>query len=165
MLPDEIGASVDFIGADLERGLPPVDGRFDFVVCADILEHLRDPARLLRDVRSVISPGGRLLASLPNSGHAYFRANVLMGRFPAHDRGLFDRTHLHFYTWAGWKNLLESAGFGVERVTPTSVPVGMILPRWEGTPLARGLERASFALACLRKTLFAYQFVVSAYLR
>ncbi len=42
-----------------------------------------------------LAEGGRLVASLPNSGNLYFHLNILMGRFPAHGRGLFDRTHLH----------------------------------------------------------------------
>ena len=81
---------------------------FDYIVCADVLEHLRDPLRMLRDCQARLAPGGTLILSLPNSGHWYFRWNVLLGRFPQHDRGLFDRTHLHFYTWDGWVELLHT---------------------------------------------------------
>lgn len=89
--------SIELVEADLD------EGRFDCATCADVLEHLRRPALL----RGVLAPGGKRAASLPNSGHANFRWNVLRRRLPAEDRGLFDRTHLHFYTWCG---LARSAG-------------------------------------------------------
>ena len=158
----DLESSVKFLAADLDDGLPQLPGRFDFVLCADILEHLREPARLLADVRAVLAPGGLLVASLPNSGHWYFRLNVAAGRFPADDHGLFDRTHLHFYTWDGWVRLFAGTGFRIDKVTPAAVPVGRVLPRWEHTPIVRGLEAGGYALARLWKKLFAYQFIVAA---
>ncbi|MEX2263020.1 MAG: class I SAM-dependent methyltransferase [Bryobacteraceae bacterium] len=163
--PGRAGArnGMRIVEADLESGLPPLPlERFAYVICADVLEHLRSPASLLRQIRERLEPGGRLVASLPNSGHAYFRWTVLRGEFPALDRGLFDRTHLHFYTWRGWNDLLTSAGFAIERAVPTGVPVGLAVPRWESTALVRALERLSFESARAWKTMFAYQFVVVA---
>ncbi len=103
-----------------------------------------------------------LAASLPNSGHAYFRWNVLRGRFPAEDRGLFDRTHLHFYTWRGWMDLFGAAGFRIETLRCSGVPIGLALPKWEGSAAVRAMERISFESARLWKTMFAYQFIVTA---
>jgi SAM-dependent methyltransferase len=155
-------ARANFIPADLEDGLPPLSGRFDYIVCADVLEHLRRPLSLLRELRACLAPEGALLLSLPNSGHAYFRWNVLLGRFPQHDRGLFDRTHLHFYTWDGWVHLLERGGFRIERSVSSGLPFGVVFPRWEQSIPVRMLERASYESARLWKTLFAYQFIVKA---
>lgn len=154
--------SVELFEADLDLGLPALAGRFDYVICADVLEHLRRPVRLLRDLRAVLAGGGRVVASLPNSGHAYFRWNVLRGRFPAHDRGLFDRTHLHFYTWRGWLDLFTAAGFRVETVRCSGVPVALALPKWEGSAAVRALERVSYESARWWKEMFAYQFIVTA---
>lgn len=154
--------SFEFVGGDLDAGLPSLNGVFDFILCADVLEHLRDPLRMLRECRKRLAPNGVLIASLPNSGHAYFRWNILMGRFPRHDKGLFDRTHLQFYMWDGWMDLLARAGFRIERVQVSGVPVGLALPRWEDSSVVTFLEWLSFRLACLRKTLFAYQFIVRA---
>jgi SAM-dependent methyltransferase len=154
--------SVELIEADLDLGLPPLAGRFDFVICADVLEHLRQPALLLRDLRGVLASGGRLAASLPNSGNAYFRWTVLRGRFPAEDRGLFDRTHLRFYTWRGWTDLFAAAGFHIETLRCSGVPIGLALPNWEGSAAVRALERISYESARWWKTMFAYQFIVTA---
>ena len=151
---------VRFLEADLDRGLPPLEGNFDFVVCADILEHLRDPDALLRGIRSKMSHGGKLIASLPNSGNIYFRLNVLLGRFPAHDRGLFDRKHLHFYMWKGWKDLLQRNGFHIRTAQPSTIPFSLAWPHRPG--LAAALESLYWVAARTWKTLFAYQFVVVA---
>jgi SAM-dependent methyltransferase len=154
--------SIELLEADLDLGLPPLTSRFDFVICADVLEHLRRPALLLRDLRPLLATGGRLAASLPNSGHAYFRWNILTGRFPTEDRGLFDRTHLHFYTWRGWLDLFQSTGYRIETLRCSGVPIGLALPKWEGTAPVRALERMSYESARWWKTMFAYQFIVTA---
>ncbi len=155
-------ATVRLVEADLDGGLPPLDGVFDYILCADILEHLKDPLAMLRQVRAQLAPGGRLVASLPNSGNLYFRLTILAGRFPRHDRGLFDRTHLHFHVWDGWRDLLESAGFRIQTVRPTGVPVGLAAPSLAGSVPVRAAERVSYLVAGVWKTMFAYQFVVTA---
>jgi SAM-dependent methyltransferase len=155
-------ATVEFSGADLDDGISHITGKFDYVICADVLEHLRDPLRLLRECRERMAAGAVLLGSLPNSAHWYFRWEVLMGRFPQHERGLFDSTHLHFYNWDGWVNLLARADFKVDDVICSGVPVGLALPTWDGSLAVRGLERVSFESARFWKKLCAYQFIVRA---
>jgi SAM-dependent methyltransferase len=154
--------SVELVEADLDEGLPRLAGPFDFVICADVLEHLKHPAGMLRELRGLLAVNGRLAASLPNSGHAYFRWNVLMGRFPEHDRGLFDRTHLHYYTWPGWVDLFAAAGFRIESLQCSCVPVGLAMPQWQDTVAVRALERLSYESARWWKKMFAYQFIVMA---
>jgi len=154
--------TVEFAGADLDNGLPPLPGAFDFVICADVLEHLRAPLELLMECRNHLAPGGVLLGSLPNSGHAYFRWQVLMGRFPQHERGLFDSTHLHFYTWNGWVDLFRRAGLRIETARCSGVPLSLVFPRWKDTFAVRALERLSFESARVWKSLCAYQFIVRA---
>ena len=151
---------IRFLETDLDRGLPPLEAAFDYVVCADLLEHLRDPDRLLADIRAHMAPGGRLLASLPNSGNIYFRLNVLAGRFPQDDRGLFDRTHVHFYMWKGWQELLGRNGFRIGTVEATVIPFSLAFPAWPA--LGGALESLYSVSARAWKKLFAYQFVVVA---
>jgi SAM-dependent methyltransferase len=155
--------NVTLVEADLERGLPKLDRTFHYILCADILEHLRRPDVLLGELRGILRPGGRLIASLPNSGNIYFRLNVLIGRFPQQDKGLFDRTHLRFYTWAGWKTLLEAGRFRIESVRSTAIPVGLgVGPKLGSTMPVRAAERICYDLARVWMKMFAYQFVVVA---
>jgi SAM-dependent methyltransferase len=158
----EVPRGVRLLEHDLELGLPDSVGYdFDYIVCADILEHLRDPASLLSEIANRLSPSGRVIASLPNSGHAYFRWKVLRGRFPQEDRGLFDRTHFRFYVWTGWLRLFADAGFTIETTRPTSVPVGLAYPSLPRV-FVEAFELLSVGLAHVWKSLFAYQFVVVA---
>jgi SAM-dependent methyltransferase len=155
-------AKVHLIVADLEAGLPPLNSQFDYILCADILEHLRHPQALLAQVHNVTRPGGRLIASLPNSGNIYFRLNILAGRFPQDDKGLFDRTHVRFFVWSGWVDLFCRSGWQIDSAESSAIPVGLVVPpRWEHSLPVRFAERVCYGLAKIRKTLFAYQFVVT----
>lgn len=156
-------AGANLIAADLETGLPPLPHLYDYVLCADILEHLRRPDLLLRQLRQVLAPGGGLIASLPNSGNVWFRLNIALGRFPQDDKGLFDRTHIRFYMWSGWRDLFQMSGFAIDSVRPSAIPVSLMVPEaWADSLPVRGAESVFYGMACLRKQLFAYQFVVSA---
>lgn len=93
---------------------------FDAVVCADILEHLRDPAGLLRRIREWLSPDGVLVTSLPNVRHHSVVRSLLEGNFTYESAGLLDKTHLRFFTRREMEKLLFRAGF--EIVTQQIVP-------------------------------------------
>jgi 2-polyprenyl-3-methyl-5-hydroxy-6-metoxy-1,4-benzoquinol methylase len=91
-------------------GAPP---RYDFIVCADVLEHLRDGARLLARLRPLLAPGGELLLSVPNVAHAAIIAGLVDDRFEYGGEGLLDPTHLRLYTWRSLGALLRDAGFRI----------------------------------------------------
>jgi 2-polyprenyl-3-methyl-5-hydroxy-6-metoxy-1,4-benzoquinol methylase len=62
-----IAGRVRWIDADLGAALPLVDRAFEVVFCTEVLEHLKDPVRCLRELRRVLVPGGRLVLSVPNA--------------------------------------------------------------------------------------------------
>lgn len=145
---------------DIERdGLAGL-GEFDVVICADVLEHLRDPAGQLAAVVGLVRPGGVVVVSLPNAVNWIARLQVLAGRFEYADRGLFDRGHLRFFTRRTARRLMEQAGLSVERIVATPLPVELVIEGWLPAVAARGLERAYTALAAGWGTLLAYQFVL-----
>jgi SAM-dependent methyltransferase len=159
---DSFPSCVRLIAGDIEDPAIELDGPYEYVLCADVLEHLCDPMKVLLRMRCLLTANGTLIASLPNSGNIYFRANVLAGRFPKDDRGLFDRTHLHFFTWNGWVDLFRRGGFQVDQVKPTGIPIGLALSDWEQSWPVRLAEMACYHAARVWKKLFAYQFVVAA---
>lgn len=160
---DSFPPSVQLIVSDLDRGIPALNSRFEYVFLADILEHLRRPEDLLLQIHDILAPGGVILASLPNSGNIWFRLNVLAGRFPQEDKGLFDRTHVRFYMWKGWEKLFRSVGFRITTVRPTPIPFSVLAgPGSQTSLLVRTAESVWYRLALLWKAMFAYQFVVRA---
>jgi GT2 family glycosyltransferase/tetratricopeptide (TPR) repeat protein/2-polyprenyl-3-methyl-5-hydroxy-6-metoxy-1,4-benzoquinol methylase len=91
-------------------------GYFDAVVCADVLEHLRDPARLLRLARGWLKPGGRLVASIPNVRNHEVVQGLLDGHWTYQAAGLLDRTHLRFFTRREIEKLFQSTGFTIREL-------------------------------------------------
>lgn len=47
------------------EAMPFEDERFGTVVCTEVIEHVPDPARALREIRRVLKPGGVLIGSVP----------------------------------------------------------------------------------------------------
>lgn len=127
------------VGDAVSRVAELPDAGFDCVVLNDVLEHLAEPAPLLRQVRRVLRPGGALVASLPNVRYFFNVWDlVVRGRWDYADEGILDRTHLRFYTRSSLRRLLEEEGFSVERmqgINPTgSLKFGLAnlltLGRW-----------------------------------
>jgi SAM-dependent methyltransferase len=153
----------DPVVEDVVRGLAgPWREPFDVVVAGDVLEHLPEPERALERIRAILRPEGLLLASLPNVANVTVRLGLLVGRFPAADRGILDRTHLRFYTRGSGRQLLSVAGFRVERETPTAMPFELALPVLSRPPLASPVRAAARVLAAGWPGMFGYQFVYEA---
>lgn len=104
-------------GGQLDPSSNPV--RFDAVVFADVLEHVPDPASVLRAIRPLLAPGGWIVISVPNVSHIDVRLSLLSGTFDYADTGLLDRTHLRFFTRKTLDELLDEAGLVVTDVRRT----------------------------------------------
>jgi O-antigen biosynthesis protein len=108
---------------DDDRWADQLDGvRYDTIVCADVLEHLRDGARLLARLRDLLAPGGELLLSVPNVAHDAIIANLVDDRFEYGGEGLLDPTHVRLYTWRSLASALREAGFGIREWDATTLP-------------------------------------------
>jgi len=132
------------------RGELAALARFDVVLCGDVLEHLRDPWSALRALAAF---GGRVVLRVPNVAHWTGRRALARGHFPYAEHGLFDRTHLRFFTRASVRELAERAGLQLvaERFAPAPVPMQARIPA------LRALERAALRA---RPELFALQVVL-----
>jgi methionine biosynthesis protein MetW len=87
---------------------------FDCIIFADVLEHLVDPRRCLMQATQYLRPGGCVVVSLPNVRHvSAFFAIFVRGTFPQRDRGIFDNTHLRWFTVADARKLLAESGLSV----------------------------------------------------
>ena len=84
---------------------------FDIVIFADVLEHVADPAELLRLASIGLKSGGIVLVSVPNVAHWTIRLDLLLGRFNYTETGIMDATHLRWFTRKTIQHLLFSEGF------------------------------------------------------
>jgi 2-polyprenyl-3-methyl-5-hydroxy-6-metoxy-1,4-benzoquinol methylase len=140
--------------ADVEDAEVPFEpGSFDAVVCADVIEHLRDPEAFLARIRPLLRPHGRLVLTTPNVANWSIRLQLLFGRFRYTERGILDRTHSHLFTRKTLIEALRASGYEPETIEFT-VPVPLL-----GSP---SVERVAHAIGGLRPSLFAFQFVVAA---
>jgi SAM-dependent methyltransferase len=83
---------IDTHWADLDEPLRFEEASFDVVVAGELLEHLRDPRRVVAEARRVLRPGGTFVASVPNAYRLKNRLRFLLGRKPEDDP-----THLQMF--------------------------------------------------------------------
>jgi 2-polyprenyl-3-methyl-5-hydroxy-6-metoxy-1,4-benzoquinol methylase len=93
---------------------------FDAIILSEVLEHLVEPGRTLRNLARFVRPGGIVMASSPNVSHWRVIRELVNGRFDLADRGVFDRTHLRWFTPSTFALMFEEAGFRIERVGPVT---------------------------------------------
>ena len=102
--------------------LPLEDGSVDVAIFGDVLEHLRDPHRLLQMTRRYLKPFGRIVCSIPNVKHFTVVVPLLVAdRFEYTDAGLLDRTHVHLFTLEEIDRMFKETGFEVVDLGATSV--------------------------------------------
>jgi 2-polyprenyl-3-methyl-5-hydroxy-6-metoxy-1,4-benzoquinol methylase len=97
---------------------------FDVVLLADVLEHLKEPADVLRRVRPFVAENGVVVASIPNIAHASVRLALLGGEFRYREWGLLDDTHLRFFTRASIQDLFEETGYVITHWLRQRLDVG-----------------------------------------
>ncbi len=146
------------IVGDLDRidEFPFKRNEFDHILFMDVLEHLRDPAALLKKLRPFLKAEGTIIISIPNVANLSVRSGLLFGRWNYTEYGIMDRTHLRFFTRKTATALVTGAGYSIRMlgVTP-GVPILSKVYR-------RPFLMINYALSKTFQTLFATQFIISA---
>lgn len=120
-------------GLDVHLGILSPDfirqhGPFDYIVFADVLEHLPNPAEIVAMARGGLKPGGSVVASIPNVAHWFVRIDLLRGRFDYQDCGIMDATHLRWFTRRTVREFFERLGF---QITALDCTVNINLPDYQ----------------------------------
>ena len=105
---------------------------YDFIVMADVLEHLVNPSKALKILHSTASFSTKLLISMPNIASWPIRKQMFFkGDFKYQESGVLDKTHLHFYTVNTLPILLKESGWKVGNIigTITRLPFEETLSR------------------------------------
>lgn len=117
-------------------------GPIDLLIAGDVLEHLRDPWSALERCAALLPVGGEAIVSLPNV--RYWETFWQLGRhgvWPLRGEGIFDRTHLRWFTLANAQKMLDDAGLELTgtdrlyRLRPSGSRIDRHLARLERTPL------------------------------
>jgi 2-polyprenyl-3-methyl-5-hydroxy-6-metoxy-1,4-benzoquinol methylase len=101
----------------LAEDLPqPLPNNYDFVVLADVIEHVADPLAFLRRLTDSLAPETRVVIDTPNVAFGTVRLALLNGHFDYVDSGLLERTHLRFFTLTTLQQLVGELGMNVEKL-------------------------------------------------
>ncbi|MGC1486406.1 MAG: methyltransferase domain-containing protein [Albidovulum sp.] len=92
-------------------------GKFDIVLCLDVLEHLSDPWAVIKQLDGMLNPGGVIIASIPNvRNYKLVVPLVFKGQFKLTDRGIMDRTHLRWFVRDTASGLMTCSGLKLEYI-------------------------------------------------
>lgn len=94
--------------------LPETGLKYDLIILGDILEHLKRPDLFLAEINDHLTPVGRVIVSVPNVANYSIRLRLLFGAFRYTETGIMDRTHLRFFTWNSFSELISQCGFAIE---------------------------------------------------
>lgn len=97
--------------------LPETGLKYDLIILGDILEHLKRPDLFLTGITSHLTTSGRVIVSVPNVANYSIWLRLLFGEFRYTETGIMDRTHLRFFTWHSFSELISQCGFFVEKRT------------------------------------------------
>ena len=164
--PKDISFFSEFFSVDLENGLnlsrKKYDAYFDYIIFADVIEHITKPEKLLVDTKKYLAKGGKIIISTGNIANWYIRISLLFGRFNYALRGLLDKTHVHLYTKKTLLDLMRNNNLKVIKKQYTIIPYVLAFPSLKNSPFLKIINFFSYGLAKLWPTLFAYQFILEA---
>lgn len=100
----------------------------DVVLAIDIVEHVQDPEKFLREMYRVLAPGGKMLITYPAMHDRFEEAMNRLGRIlkpwkkrAPHPEGWHPDHHAHEYPVAKWRAMTEQAGFHFVRSRATTL--------------------------------------------
>ena len=133
----------------------PLDS-FDYIIFADVLEHLHEPWDVLRRMLPYLKDSGKVIASIPNISHYSIIRDLMNGEWQYANRGLLDITHFRFFTLSGIQRMFSSAGYQALQLHQNVLPPGEEDMRW--------IDRMASAAGSDKKSEWlAYQYLCVAY--
>lgn len=91
-------------------------GSFDCIIYGDVLEHLTDPWRIIKEHKSFLKNNGKIIASIPNIANFSIIYQLLQGQWNYQSEGLLDKTHLRFFTLSSIVEMFNSADLKIIEV-------------------------------------------------
>ena len=134
------------------------DESFDYIIYADVLEHLHEPTQVLQKMRRFLKQDGQVILSVPNVAHGDIIMNLMRDQFNYLPLGLLDTTHIHLFAYDSLHTMIKDAGYYIAYETCVTVP----LFHSEQSKFLSDENRAENARPLLtHPTRYTYQFVCS----
>ncbi len=89
---------------------------YDYLFFGDVIEHLKDPQKVLEKCRRLLKKDGLIFISTPNIAHISIRLELMGGNFDYEPMGILDNTHLKYFTRSSLQALARAAGYSVKRL-------------------------------------------------
>lgn len=131
------------------------DNKYDYIIFADVLEHLRSPELVLKKCQSYLKDQGSILCSVPNIAHSSVILSLLNDDFTYKDYGLLDRTHISFFTRRTFRTLCKECGYQVVFESAIKSEVGTNEITYDYSSVSDSLKNA----LRFRENGEAYQYV------
>lgn len=107
---------------DLESPKWPKGKKFDLIICSEVVEHLLQPGLVVdKLVTNYLQNNGVILITTPNFLYFLNRLKFLLGRFSYEKKGMFDESHIHFFTFGTLKETIAHAGLVIVDEKHTSI--------------------------------------------
>jgi 2-polyprenyl-3-methyl-5-hydroxy-6-metoxy-1,4-benzoquinol methylase len=113
-----------------EEVLPALGHRVDCIILADVLEHLPDPAAVLRRCRRALAADGLAVVSFPSLTWAPVLRELAAGRFETTLAGVQARDHLAVLAPRSFPSFAAAAGFHTRQLVPLPAPLSWRLRAW-----------------------------------
>ncbi|MBY0220375.1 bifunctional 2-polyprenyl-6-hydroxyphenol methylase/3-demethylubiquinol 3-O-methyltransferase UbiG [Paenibacillus illinoisensis] len=84
------------------------DIKFDYIIFADVLEHLYDPQKVLSESKRLLNANGSIFISIPNVAHNSIIIDLINNKFNYQKIGLLDNTHIRFFTYYSLMEMFEN---------------------------------------------------------
>jgi len=162
-VPDSTQPSekIDFIRWDLDRAEFPVNvSQFDQILLLDIIEHLKDPAQFMDELRfATACKRPEIILTTANIGFFATRLMLFLGQFNYGKKGILDVTHTRLFTFRSIRELLNQCGYKIVKISGIPAPFPVALGN---NFIARLLVRLNSALIPLSRGFFSYQIFIRA---
>lgn len=93
---------------DINEISKSIKQKYDYIILADILEHLVKPYKILEELALLLKENGSILISIPNIEHMDIIANLIDGKFNYNEIGTLDTTHLRFFTYYSFLEMIDN---------------------------------------------------------
>lgn len=98
---------------DIESEEIPFDQKFDYIILADVLEHLKDPKIVLQTLKSHLSPNWKVIVCVPNIWNINIRFWLMLGNFDYTNDWILDNSHLRFFTKKSINSLIIASWYKI----------------------------------------------------